>query len=73
MFFFHHKKMLNRSFGSKKFLITGASGQIGQQLVPYLYSRYPTAEIIVSDLRQVLYNLKDQPNFTKLDVSVNFK
>ena len=65
--------MLNRSFGSKKFLITGASGQIGQQLVPYLYSRYPTAEIIVSDLRQVLYNLKDQPNFTKLDVSVNFK
>ena len=62
--------MLYRSFSTKKFLITGASGQIGQQLIPFMYNRYGESSLIVSDLKQVTYNVNTQPSFTKIDVSV---
>jgi threonine 3-dehydrogenase len=62
--------MLHRSFSSQRFLITGASGQIGQKLIPYMQSRYKTSEIIVSDLRHVVYSCENQPCFHKIDITV---
>lgn len=62
--------LLRRAFGEKRFLITGASGQIGQQLVPYMYKRYGESSVFVSDLKPVNYNVKTQPPFTRIDVSV---
>jgi FlaA1/EpsC-like NDP-sugar epimerase len=64
------KNMLFRKFSTKKFLITGASGQIGQKLIPYMYKRYGENSIVVSDLRQVTYEVNTQPVFTRLDVTV---
>lgn len=62
--------LLRRSFAEKRFLITGASGQIGQQLVPYMYKRYGESSVFVSDLKPVTYNVKTQPSFNRIDVSV---
>lgn len=62
--------MLYRGFSTKKFFITGASGQIGQKLVPYILSRYGPSSVVVSDLKQVDYETSSQPDFYKLDITV---
>lgn len=53
----------------RKFLVTGASGQIGQELIPYMLSRYGEGQVVVSDIRKVKYHTKDQPKFMHVDVS----
>ena len=35
-----------------------------------MYNRYGESSLIVSDLKQVTYNVNTQPSFTKIDVSV---
>lgn len=54
---------------AQKFLITGASGQIGQELVPYMHARYGPDSMVVSDLVKVRYHIRGQPKFIKLDVT----
>ena len=51
-------------------LITGANGQIGQQLVPYLQSLYGPNSVIATDLRQFHFNSKHQPEYFQLDITV---
>jgi len=53
----------------RKFLVTGASGQIGQELIPYMLARYGADQVVVSDIKKVIYKLKDQPKFIRLDVA----
>ncbi|CAG9314414.1 TDH_1 [Blepharisma stoltei] len=57
-----------RNFSSKKFFITGASGQIGKKLIPYLYERYGPNCVVVSDVNQTQFDVESQPPFLPLDV-----
>jgi hypothetical protein len=61
------KKMLvfkvnSRRF-SQKYLITGAGGQIGQELVPYMAKQFGVDCIVTSDIRPITYDMETQPTF----------
>lgn len=58
-----------RNFSTRKFFITGASGQIGKKLIPYMYARYGPDCVVVSDLIQCKFDGESQPPFIRLDVS----
>lgn len=53
----------------RKFLVTGASGQIGQELIPFMQARYGASSVIVSDIHKVAYKTPTPPQFIRLDVS----
>lgn len=51
----------------KRILVTGASGQIGTELVPALLERYPAASVVASDIREPDDPLPDGVAFERLD------
>ena len=59
-----------RNFGSQRFLITGASGQIGSELIPYISQRYGLETVVASDLTKRQINYKGDYEFVSLDVCV---
>ncbi|CAG9321620.1 TDH_3 [Blepharisma stoltei] len=59
---------ISRNFSSRKFFITGASGQIGKKLIPYLFTRYGPNCVVVSDVNQTKFDVESQPPFIPLDV-----
>ncbi len=54
---------------SETILVTGASGQIGSELVPTLRRIYGEARVVASDIVQPESSLKDSGPFEKLDVT----
>lgn len=54
----------------KKFFITGACGQIGKQLIPFIYNRYGPQSVVVSDLKVSEFPVPEQPQFVQIDVTV---
>lgn len=54
----------------RKFLITGAGGQIGKELIPYMVARYgPDTKIVATDLAKVTYRTPTQPQYIRLDIT----
>ncbi|KAK3268793.1 hypothetical protein CYMTET_22722 [Cymbomonas tetramitiformis] len=53
--------------GPKRFLVTGATGQIGMELVPYLRDRFGVEQVIASDIRTSKTQLGSGP-FVYCDV-----
>lgn len=52
-----------------KFLITGANGQIGKNLIPRMISRFGATQVISSDLdAKPSFNHPDGVNYRTLDV-----
>ncbi len=49
-----------------KILVTGANGQLGSALIPYLTNIYGTDNVIATDIRESGYTL---PRFERLDVT----
>ena len=54
----------------KKVLVTGAAGQIGSELVPFLRKRYGNENVIASDIRIPSENLLSSGPFEKADVTI---
>ena len=54
-----------------RMLLTGANGQIGKQLVPYIQSLYGRESVVVTDLKPVQYATDHQPPFLTLDITVS--
>jgi nucleoside-diphosphate-sugar epimerase len=61
---------LMRNFGSQRFLITGASGQIGSELIPYMSQRYGIDSVVASDLTRRQLKFDADYEFVSLDVCV---
>ena len=60
-----------RQFSSKsgRVLLTGACGQVGQELVPHLRQIYGTESVIATDVREAPAALMESGPFMTLDVT----
>eukprot|EP01083_Nonionella_stella_P222824 794777_1 len=58
-----------RSSDNLRVLVTGASGQIGCELVPYLQSRYGVENVIASDIKQGQGSRNFEGQFVYADVT----
>lgn len=56
-----------RSVKTKRFLVTGAAGQVGAELVPALRAVYGDSAVLASDLREPPRDLRDAGPFATLD------
>lgn len=52
----------------RRVLVTGASGQVGQEIVPYLRSFYGNENVIASDVRSPGKHIVDNGPFQYIDV-----
>lgn len=58
----------HRADRSGKYLVTGAVGQVGQELVPHLRNLYGAANVIASDVRSPPQDLYESGPFQYIDV-----
>jgi len=52
-----------------RYLITGACGQVGQELLPYMRARFGSRNVIASDVRSAPRHMLDGGPFNYLDVT----
>ena len=60
--------MLARRFSSR-ILVTGATGQVGEELVSTLQHRHGLENVLASDLRDLSSKMHPRTRFEKADVS----
>lgn len=64
-----HARALSSSAAGDAFLLTGACGQVGAELLPYLRSIYGTDKVIASDVRPPTEEMLADGPFVELDVT----
>ena len=60
-------RTVHRAF-SMKFLIAGAGGQIGTEMMPYLERAYGIDSVVASDIKPCEFPTQKQPEFVHLNV-----